>query len=192
MSFRALSAFAALMLGACAQQPTHPRMDDDPTLACLQSLGASAELNPLNAKVGDIASAPSATISQLADRGRPDEGERVLLEKWGSGRLACVEQGRAFRSRYAPPGYAAIFEDTQSTLISLTAQLYAREISYGEFNIARNRNAAMHDVKMDEAAHRHASEVAARVRAAQLFTAPAQPTTTNCYRLGNSVQCTTR
>lgn len=142
---------AALVVTACApMRQLGPSAMDDPTLACLGRLFASDRLHILNSHVGDVARVNSASIEQLASNSTPTAAEKEAISFWGSERMKCLDEGRSFRAQYAPPGYTVVVEGVQMELAYLAAKLYAGNITYGQFNIERNRLAANAEAQIDQ------------------------------------------
>lgn len=142
--------FVMLALAVLATSAHAVSGADDPTVQCLGALAARPDLRPLEVKIGSLASANKQTIAQLADPSRPTEDEKALISTWGTQRMACVEQGARFRTEYAPPGVGAAFEDNQRRLIVLLAKLYAGELTYGQFNQARNESSGVFQAQMQQ------------------------------------------
>jgi hypothetical protein len=137
MRFMTILAAAALAASAHAQTSA-----DDPTIQCLGALATHPDVAPLADKLGSLTAANKQTIAQLADSSKPTESEKAMISAWGTQRMACMEQGTRFRAQYAPPGMGAAFEDNQRRIISLLAKLYSGELTYGQFNQARNESSA--------------------------------------------------
>lgn len=93
----------------------------------------------LNSKVGSVYAAGRATIPQLASNERPTADEKVLIGFWGAERQRCVDLGEDYRRQYPKPEMQADLT-AQMNLMHLTAKLYGGNMTYGEFNTARNSN----------------------------------------------------
>ena len=217
-----LAGFLALA-GCNATMPVErrPTSADDPTQRCFETSYLDPRLQVLIPKVGALGNPNSTGIDLLVDKSKPTDDERVALKIWADVRPFCLEQGAAFRSRFAPPGFDSSLRSAQTNLILLTAQLYAGEINYGQFNTERRKlaeaNRATLSTISNQQAEREAQESERRrALAAQLFMHQQQaqqkqqeqqqkqqqellqriqqnrPTYTTCDRLGNSVNCVTR
>lgn len=143
---------SGLLLAGCATEPAKTAADD-PTFACLYALQEQQKYQHLYTKIAK--SADAATIEQLASKELASEEEKVMLSNWAQDRRICHQEGRDYRAAYAPPGYVAVFDNLQSGLISLTAKLYAGEITYGQFNQARVRLASETNRDMDRVQQAH-------------------------------------
>jgi hypothetical protein len=142
----------AVLAAAAAAHAQRPTGADDPTIHCLRSLSERAELAPLAAKIGDLNNAHRQTLPQLADPSKPTEDEKALISLWGTERMTCLDRGRQFRAQYAPPAFAQAFEGGQQRFITLLARLYSGELTYGQFNQARNESATQMAAQFQQAA----------------------------------------
>lgn len=134
------------LLAGCATEPPRTAADD-PTFACLRGLQEQQKYQHLYTKIAK--SAEAATLEQLASKEVATEEEKVMLSSWAQDRRICHQEGQGYRAAYAPPGYVTVFDNLQMGLISLTARLYAGEITFGQFNQARINLAAETDRGMD-------------------------------------------
>lgn len=164
----------------------------------------------INVKPADL------PLEMMADKSYPSEEERRALSVWKIARDSCMDRGESFRQAYAPPAYRASVTSNVTRVHELTAKLYAGEMNYGEFNRARAGNAAASQEQLatisqqEREANARAED---RRRAAegmalqniqnqqlllqqqqqqqQMLLQRSRPTSTNCSRMGNQVNCTT-
>jgi hypothetical protein len=212
---------AAAGLVGCAhqqqQQQTRPTARDDPSNGCFAELAFDARFVPLREKMAINLHPSKPTLDMLADRSYVTDEEKRLIGVWQVARDACTDRGESFRAAYAPPEYRANIATGQVRLNNLTAKLYAREITFGEFNRARSENAADMQARgaaveqrekeaaaaaqaRDEANRRAAVGAALQnMQTQQLIQQQQQQQlleqnrmrTTNCTRVGNQTNCTT-
>jgi hypothetical protein len=194
-----LLALAAAISGCVTTQPPGPSAENDPSRSCLQRLSQQADIAPLAKKIGSLWSANETTIQQLADTARPDEAEKAMLAYWGSERMECLARGRPFRQQWAPPGYSEVYESAQMNIVHLIARLYSGEITFGQFNVARNENSANSNARLERLRDRDMAQAAAARQQADnaalqmmLLQERQRPLQTSCYRIGSTVNCTTR
>lgn len=204
MRFLAFSIVVASILG-CAQPQapvtSRPTSADDPTLSCFRSAFADPRLAPLTPRVGSVSTSSAITLDMLADKSTANEEERGALKVWGDARLHCLDLGKQFRANYAPPGWDAAYSRSQMDLVLLTARLYSGEISYGQFNTARQNIALNSRASLQAASQQDAERVAqeiAQQRAAaiqmfqhqQVINQMNRPRTTTCTGFGAMATCT--
>ena len=209
MRFETLLIAALLFVGNAAVAQSRPTANDDPSQQCFGSLVNDPRFDSLLPRIGSLNSPSSITFSMATSTDRASDGERRLLEIWASARIDCQDRGEQFRAANAPPEWDAAYQLLYSQVLDLIAEAYALKITWGEFTTKRrqlfnettarfaelNRQDKENSQRLDEDAHRYASEATARTaRIVPLFapTPPPRATTTNCYRFGSSVQCTTR
>ena len=109
---------------------------DDPTSVCFKAAYNDPHVKILESHVGPLSDPRQATLAMLASKDTPTKQEQDALELWVAIRKTCTHQGSAFRTRISPQ-FESLVEDTQQRLISLTSQLYAGDITYGQFNNQR-------------------------------------------------------
>jgi hypothetical protein len=111
----------------------------DPTSACMARLAGDASLHALAQKT-PLAAIKTVTLPMLADTSKPDAADKLLLEQWNTELKACYALGQDFREHTVTPDSKAILDAQQHALIALVAQLYAGDLSYGEFNRGRQES----------------------------------------------------
>lgn len=197
----------ALALTGCEtmQQTRGPSMTDDPSQACFAALASAPELQVLTPRVGALGDAKSANLEQMNSKAVPSDEEKLALSFWAVQRKACLDQGHAFRVQYAPAGYNVTIENAQYRLIGEISKLYGGESNWGQFVSKRMQLATQTEAEIEAVRTRHMQAVAAedaanRAATAQFINSLQQqqqiqqmnrPRTTNCYRIGSSVNCTT-
>lgn len=165
---RLLPLVAVIALAGCnatmpQQQAARPTAKDDPSYSCLVAVPAKPELAVLTSKI-PLSDPGKATLEMLSSKESPTEDERKALSVWAQSRQECIQVGRAFRDRYAPPGWVAAFERGQTALIQSIAALYAGG-TYGQFNTGRQNLATRTAGELDAAAR--GAQQAQAARAAQ-------------------------
>lgn len=147
-----------------------------------------------------------ATFPQLTDQSKADSAEQNALTVLENAMTSCANKQEDFVSKFGAPGAYAAYMDFAQQTKALRASLWAREISFGEFNTRRASIESTFRGKMAtaEAAAPPAPARAAPAAAPVYIPPPVvippvqftpmqtrQPTQTNCYRVGNNVNCTT-
>ena len=108
----------------------------DPSSECMERLKSRDELQILNGKVA-LGNTDDQTLEILSNDDLPTKKEKEAISKWVKERLICKQLGAEWRSKNYPPTLIPIVDGYYSDLTSLTADLYARKISYGDFAKAR-------------------------------------------------------
>jgi hypothetical protein len=137
-AMRVLFLLAVLAISACANQAPLPQAarPPNPELACVEAVARRADLAPIAGKIwlGGALSQPAAFFA-LADKA--SESDKLVIAAWVNLRRECSRQGQAWVQQYAPPEFAALVSKSNSAYLSLTADLYAGKISYGDYAKAR-------------------------------------------------------
>lgn len=202
------------------QQAPRPTAADDPSVTCARRAAVMPQFAPLSEKIAINMRADQVSLEMLADRARPTDQEKALLSAWQQQRVACFDVGVSFRAAYAPPRYVAWLSSSHNGTSGLVARLYGGDMTYGEFNRARASLAAdteatrleMQQRERETQAAAAAQDDANRRAAAGMMLQNMQnqqllqqqlqqqqmqqmqqnrPSTTNCQRFGNQVNCTT-
>jgi hypothetical protein len=109
---------------------------DDPSTECMDRLKLNDELHVLNGKIA-LGNTDDQTLEILSNDDLPTKKEKEAISIWVKERQICKQLGAEWRSKNYPPTLIPIVDGYYSDLTSLTADLYARKISYGEFAKAR-------------------------------------------------------
>lgn len=203
---------AALVLAGCnATMPERQITEaDDPARPCFTSLPTNERWSMLNAKI-PLDSPRQATLQMLADSSKPSDQEREALSQWANARKLCADMGLAFRHRHAPPGVASVYDRQQTALLQAIAALYAGDLTYGQFNVQRQRIGTQTNAEYDslrsqqvQQASQAQSDALQTLQLQQLLQAsqprprplpmPTPPQTVNCnsQQIGNQVHTTCR
>lgn len=220
----AATLLSAALVGCAAQRTTGPSGAEliaaDPSNQCFQKVTEQFSGGVLGKKIS-FGGMPS--LEMVIDKSKPTAQEKEALSQLSAGRQQCFEQGRAYRAQHLPGPIALAIEEGTSATTMLMAKLYAGELTYAQFNIARDENLSRYKAKLveydrqanqaqaqaiaDEATRRQSAANALlqtqQAIQAQQQVSPAPtyqivqpptfrtPTTTNCQRWGNQVNCTT-
>ncbi len=143
----ALAALAALVFVAgCVSQQQQPRVNPNDELALLLDRAVEAQkapaLDPIRDKVYLGRAVQETPLGLLALSSRPTEEEKKAIEAWdGVRRGEAFRELEAWRGKYMPWN-RPVSQMTQAAMTTLMAQLYAGELTYGEFNRKRMNLAA--------------------------------------------------
>lgn len=193
--------FIAGILGGCAlpssQRVNQQKLDSDNVETFCANAWADTRLDPIKAKLP--AKVQDATLPQLADPSLPTPAEQQAISDFDPVMAQCFDMRRAYLQAYTPGVVVATFDALKADSKALRAQLWAKKISYGQYNTAALRlvtesQKAM-QVELDKAKQFAAQQQAQRDQNMMLmmpYMNPPIPRTTDCYRYGNSVSCTTR
>lgn len=202
-----MKAIAALimagMLGGCAfsdgPRVNQQKVDSDNVETFCAHAWADTRLDPLKAKLP--VKAPDATLAQLADPSLATPAEQQAISDFDPVMAQCFDMRRAYLKAYTPGSVVATFDILQADSKSLRAQLWARKISFGEYN-TKAAKLLTESQKTVQAELEKAQQIAAQQQAQRdqnmLLMMPymnppvPRPTITDCHRYGNSVNCVTR
>jgi len=145
----------------------------DPTSACLAQLAGDVSLRALAQKT-PLAGIKTVTLAMLADASKPDAADKLLLDAWSQRLKACYAQGQAFREHIVTPASKAILDAQQHAAEALLARLYGGELSYGEFNRARQESYDQFAGQASASAQKMFDERAAQAQAGQQAALDAQ------------------
>jgi len=180
-------AFFAVLLTACqAPNPSQeiPReIPLNPALTCIQQIAVGTDFDAIKSKLA-LGTAAEESFEMLTNNDKPTEEEKTQIAKWIGRRLECDRESAAWLRQYAPPEIAAINSNAATSFFSLTADLYNGKLTYGEYAHARAR------VVSEAQAQDAVMMQRLRERPYQM-PAVQPPTTTNCYVVGNQMNCTT-
>lgn len=152
-------ALTGSVLVGCANTDEAPRPTaaDDPTEVCFEQLIRDARFDALYTKTPRLAR--EATLEQLASKEVPDEQGKKDLAEWVSFRLHCLKSGAGFRAENAPPGYDAVYIWLQVEVANAAAQLYAGDMTYGQFAQKRLALGPEYEARMSAVMSRHQAAV---------------------------------
>ncbi len=146
-----IGAFLIGCASGTGQAQGRPTAAGDPSYACYDARENTPSLSILKPKVGRLFSGADPTIEMRANQTKPTLEEKQALSEWGQARQQCAEMGRSYRASYAPPGWAAAFDESQSLILQAIANLYGGSITYGQFIAERERIGNAAGSKMQEA-----------------------------------------
>ncbi|WP_158904530.1 hypothetical protein [Burkholderia sp. L27(2015)] len=149
----------------------------DPGAACVRALDADPELQPLAQKTPLAFPSPrrrTLTLAMQSDPRKVDDDDKPLVSAWTQALQHCFELGRDFRAHVLTPESQAILQSQQNDLEDLLGKLYAGELSYGDFNRARQDIYDKHAEQASSTAQKMLDDRAAQALAAQQATLDAQ------------------
>lgn len=182
-----------------AQRVNQQQVDSTNVDAFCAQAWSDARLDPLKAKLP--AKAQDATLAQLADSSLATPAQQQAISDFDPVMAQCFEMRRAYLKTYMPGGVVATFDILQTDNKSLRAQLWARKITFGDYNTRAAKLLAESQKTMQTELEK-AQQVAAQQQAQRdqnmllmapyMNPPPPRPTFTDCHRHGNSVNCITR
>lgn len=146
-------ACAVALAGCNATMPQRPTAADDPSRPCFEGIPINPQLAAIAPKIS-LTGASAASLQMLSDPTKPTEQEKEVLALWAKYRAECVAAGRSFRARYAPPGWASAYEDGQLATMRAIAGLYGGSLTFGQFNMERQKIASAMESNLNAAADR--------------------------------------
>lgn len=180
---------------------------------CIEGRMAIPAVDPIRHKIVIVGDVAGPSFAMLTDTTKPTEEEKTALAKWADLYAWCVKQDVPFRSRI-PPDASALLEATATGTIALAAALHSEEMTFGQFNKERAERSqrlrvALSQIRQREQGRADAEDQARRNAALQYllsrqpaapayqpiqpYQIPVAPTvTTNCFRFGAQVTCTSR
>lgn len=198
---RAIAAlFMAGILGGCAfpegQRVNQQKVDSDNVEVFCANAWADTRLDPLRSKLPTKAT--DATLAQLADPSLATPAQQQAINDFDPVMAQCVEMRQAYLKRYSPGSVVATFDILKADSKALRAQLWAKKITFGEYNTKAAKLLAESQKTMQtelEKAHQIAAQQQAQRDQNMMLMMPymaPRPTITDCHRYGNSVNCITR
>ena len=205
----ALVAMSVLFVGTSKAQLVY-RNDSDEGV-CYERLARRPEFQSLHGGFKQKDDAP--IFLKYANVNRANEQEKRLIAEYANSVQSCYEKGAEFRASNFPPIMQAIAEEGFRKYLMLVAQVYNRELSYGDYHrqkdqisseirarVARfetdeeNSSAEIAQQKLSvEQARQNAVNAAIVGSAVQgVRDSIKPPVKTDCYRFGNGVSCQTR
>ncbi len=212
---KAIAIALLIVLAGCqTNQPAQVSIPPDPAGACKKDLAHRPEFSIIADKLA-LVDTSQQTFEMLSNISKPNATEKTAIAEWVKAKQYCFGQSREWRSQYnAPTILAAIQETGVSTFLNLTADLYNGKLTYGEYAKARADLTAQLQRQWAEAAQHLREQEAAddqqrrnlamqyllnQQRAAPLnmpapyqIQIPPRTTNTNCYVVGNQMNCTTQ
>lgn len=191
------------VLSGCAL-PGAPRVnqqkvDSDNVDAFCAQAWSDTRLDPIRSKLPG--KAQDATLAQLADPSLATPAEQQAINDFDPVMAQCFDMRRAYLQAYTPGSVVATFDILKADSKSLRAQLWAKKITFGEYN-TRAARLLTETQKNMQAELEKAQQIAAQQQAQRdqnmLLMMPymnppiPRPTITDCHRYGNSVNCITR
>ncbi|AVJ30207.1 hypothetical protein [Achromobacter spanius] len=188
------------ILGGCAfpqgQRINQQKVDSDNVEAFCANAWADTRLDPLRSKLP--AKATDATLAQLADPSLATPAQQQAINDFDPVMAQCFEMRQAYLKRYSPGSVVATFDILKADSKALRAQLWAKKITFGEYNTKAAKLLAESQKTMQTELEK-AQQIAAQQQAQRdqnmmlmmPYMAP-RPTITDCHRYGNSVNCITR
>jgi hypothetical protein len=204
-----------MLLGGCQNQMQRGNGSavaiPNPGVACYSELTYRPEFSAIANKVA-LDDPTKQTLEMLSNTTRASDGEKTALAAWVRAKQQCNDLTRHWRTQINMPGQlVAISENVMSTFMVLTADLYNSKYTYGEYAKARAESGskfqrqwadAVQNLQQQQADAQEQNKNRALMyllnqpRPAPLQVpaiAPIQrPTHTNCYVIGNQMNCTTQ
>ncbi|GEM_PF-1784719 len=191
------------ILGGCAlpgaQRANQQKIDSDNVETFCAQAWSDTRLDPIRTKFP--VKVQDASVAQLADASLATPAEQQAISDFDPAMAQCFDMRRAYLQAYTPGGVVAIFDALRADSKALRAQLWAKKITFGQYNTAAMR-LLTDSQKATQAEVEKANQFAAQQQAQRdqnmLLMMPymnppmPRPTTTDCYRYGNAVGCTTR
>lgn len=188
------------ILGGCAfpegQRVNQQKVDSDNVEVFCANAWADTRLDPLRSKLPTKAT--DATLAQLADPSLATPAQQQAINDFDPVMAQCVEMRQAYLKRYSPGSVVATFDILKADSKALRAQLWAKKITFGEYNTKAAKLLAESQKTMQtelEKAHQIAAQQQAQRDQNMMLMMPymaPRPTITDCHRYGNSVNCITR
>ena len=150
----AVFCISAILTGCAVRPPPPP----DPSIACFAQIESIPALNALVPKVGGLISAKGVNIESRSNPSKPTLEERSAIVQWDAYRQRCFSIGAAHRKQYLNPRFAALMDDGFNNITQLITKLYQGSLSYGEFIVEREKNAAAYSIRFEELKQRYAQE----------------------------------
>jgi len=134
---------------------------------------------------------------------KPTEEEKKAITIWANAREECIRLGEPWRKENnIHPQANAIDNSTFARFLTLTSELYAGKLTYGEYHAARYQLAAdaqREFTNLDQRIREQyaAAQQAEAARQTMIWLnmsnqmAQQRPRTTSCVRTGNYVNCST-
>lgn len=109
----------------------------DPALTCIDDIQNNQNLQILQGKILLSGHTGELTLAMLLNSNIPTKEEQEALSLWVSERDKCMRLGEVWREKNLYPAQITIFNGFETDLLTLTADLYAGKITYGDFAKAR-------------------------------------------------------
>lgn len=181
----------------------------DPTNICMRRVTEDPFIITQLASKAGIGRPGNPSIEMLADKSRANAEEKQALSTYSAERQKCIDLGASYRRQNYPAQVTMTMEQGAQNIALLLAKLYAGDITFGEYNELRMKNASEARSRLadyDQSIRREQQAEADRRQTnannalqnlnnqlllQQQINNANRPRTTNCQRLGNQVNCTT-
>jgi hypothetical protein len=211
MTRQGIYAFAiSVLLSGCggkfgplwAPAPPAPEPIANLTIPCVEGLTQRKDLAIIASKVS-LAGPQDQSFPMMTLTDKPTEPEKRAITIWVNAREECIRLGEPWRkANNIHPQATAINNSTFARFLTLSADLYAGKLTYGEYHAARYQLAADAQREFANLDQRIREQYAAAQQAEAMRETmilmnvsnqlhQQRPSTTNCIRTGSYVNCTT-
>lgn len=212
--FLTMLAVISVFTGCAEMMPNHAQniaiMERQAIERECQDFGLESRFEPLRNKVPltlqEANSPPS--LAQIIDKSKASDSEKALLVALHEKMLPCRQKTLSWADKHLPQVQVSILRELANNGLLIMARLYNTEMSFGEAWSERYNNLTKAQKALAEYDHAMVSRRVAEQQAAttslmntlqtmQMINQsyyrpmPATPITTNCRRVGNTVQCIT-
>ncbi|WP_059420271.1 hypothetical protein [Sulfuricella sp. T08] len=177
----------------------------NPGVACINELPNRSEFSRIANKVS-LGTPEQQTLEMFSDMKKPTEEEKTAIAAWVKAKAECNNLSRQWSAQIKMPAqFVTINESTLSSFMILTSELYNGKLTYGEYAKARaelrsNTQQKLAAETQNSQQQQSAAEEQNKNRALMYLMnqqaptiAPIQmPKHTNCYVVGNQMNCTTQ
>lgn len=122
----------------------------DPSDNCFRKLDAQTQLEPLRASVA-LSSTRNQTIDMMTSTRFPTATEKELVKLWVAERDRCYALGESWRLANMPLSMRRLLDLYYAKGKLLAADLYAAQITYGEFATRRATLSAELNTELNDA-----------------------------------------
>ena len=200
-----------LALGGCANRGVPPEIAAKPKQfdQCMRSVSAKPEFDSIRSKM--LFPVNEAPLEAFANKDRPTPQEKVAILAWDKATDTCKHFQDEAIDYFAAhdPSYRTAFLTGRSKSKDILLALYQGKISYGEALAEKKKFSDEFGKQLttiDKANREKSQEIELRKQAIEASrplppivvappmpvpVVPRAPTTTNCHRFGNNLDCTT-
>lgn len=198
----------SLLLMPCLSQANFFEYSDNPISSCYETVQSNEKFESLKSSFRSQESA----FLRYSKKNKPTEAEQELIAKYMSAMDWCRNRpdAKKWREENGDAVKNVIMDSMYSAFVSQVVRLYSGEITYGEYHKAldaekatRNQQMAARDEELNrlgaqasqaqsEQEVRRALLMQQEIQRLQRSLQPRQPTRTNCYFIGNQLQCKTQ
>lgn len=139
----------------------------NPQIACLVALADKPELRVLKGKI-QFGSPEGPTLEMMANTKRPTKAEKAAISSLVSQAEACIHEGDEWRKDHWPASVVALYEQHVAATKARTADLYAGQITYGDYAKASAAAVAQFKAEVGAVVEKIKAEQEARRQAQQL------------------------